>query len=159
LRLRYSDDAPATFEAELEERRRLQQAEVQLDGQPVAVRHSMLDMGEIYLAFDGDPFTFVRTLEANPLEIELDFPQLRRLRGMTLITGSAQVAVTAEALSSPEGGSDAFSVGHRGSVEEPEVHLDFGGVVEMQGLRIQIWDEQQAEPAHIHVWEILFDEE
>jgi hypothetical protein len=29
----------------------------------------------------------------------------------------------------------------------------------MQGLRIQIWDEQQAEPAHIHVWEILFDEE
>ncbi len=159
LRLRYSDQAPAIFEAEREERRRLQQAEVQLDGQPVTVRHSMLDMGEIYLVFDGDSFTFVRTLEANPLVIEIDFPEARRLRGLSLITGSAEVAVTAQTLGSADGQNYAFSVKHRGSVDEPEVHLDFGRVVEMQGLRLQVWDEQQAEPAHIHVWEIIFDDE
>ncbi len=157
VRFRYADSAQAIFAAEAEQRRQLQQAEVQLHGQTVQARHSMLDMGEIAQAFDGDPFTFVRTLEANPLVIELSFPDVVRLGGLSLIIGSANVEITAQTSLSPDGPAQQFSVAYRGSVDKPEARLDFDRVVELQHLRIEVLDRQQPEPAHIHIWEISLD--
>jgi len=157
VRLRYADAAQAIFAAEAEQRRQLQQAEVQLNGQLVQARHSMLDMGEIAQAFDGDPFTFVRTLEANPLVIELSFPGVVRLGGLSLIIGSANVEITAQTSLLPDGPAQQFSLAYKGSVDQPEARLDFDRIVELQHLRIEVLDRQQPEPAHIHVWEISLD--
>jgi hypothetical protein len=154
LRLSYSPKAEAQFALEAAQRRQLQQAVVQWEGQPVQVRHSALDMGEIDLVFDGDPFTFIRTLEANPLVVEMDFPQALRLRGLSFIIGSAQVEVTVQVKSVPGGPVSAFSVQGQGSVDEPELHLDFGKPIETQYMLIEVRDRQQAEPAHIHLWEV-----
>lgn len=157
VRLRYSDEAEAIFAAEAEQRRQLQQSEVFLDGQALQSRYSMFDMGEITHAFDGDPYTFVRTLEANPLVVELAFPEAIRLEGLSLITGSADVDITAQTSLSPDGPARQFSVTYHGSLDKPEAHLDFGQVVELQHLRIEVLDRHQPEPAHIHVWEISLD--
>jgi hypothetical protein len=157
VRLRYADSAQAIFAAEAEQRRQLQQAEVQLKDQTLQARHSKFDMGEIAQAFDGNPFTFVRTLEANPLVIELDFPESIRLGGLSLIIGSANVEITAQTSLSPDGPAQQFSVAYKGSVDQLEARLDFDRVVELQHLRIEVLDRQQPEPAHIHVWEISLD--
>ena len=157
LRLHYSDAAQAIFDAEAEQRRQLQNAEVQLNGQRVQARHSMFDMGEIAQAFDGDSHTFVRSLEANPLVIELVFPEVVHLGGLSLIIGSANTEISALTSLSPDGPTQQFSVAYHGSVDQPEAHLDFGQVVALQHLRIEILDRQQPEPAHIHVWEINLD--
>jgi 4-amino-4-deoxy-L-arabinose transferase-like glycosyltransferase len=159
LRLSYSDDACSIFAAEREQRSQLERAEVQLDRQPVKVRHSVLDMGEIYQVFDGDPFTFVRSLEANPLVIELYYARARPVRGLSFIIGSAQVEITVRVQESPGGLSTTYSVQGQGSVEAPEMYLDFGQLVQVHKMRIEVLDSRQAEPAHIHVWEIAFDGE
>ena len=43
-------------------RRRPEEFEIVVDGQTVTAVHSRLDMGPITSAFDGDPFTLVRTV-------------------------------------------------------------------------------------------------
>jgi hypothetical protein len=155
VRLKYSEQAPALFAAEAVQRRKLQQAEVQLNGQPVQVRYSFLDMGEIEQVFDGDEFTFVRTAEANPLVIELLFPRPRQVRGLDLIIGSADVEITVE--SSVAGSSERrFTIQQKGLLDQPQVHLDFGELVAVQQMRIKILDRSNQDPAHVHLWEIYF---
>lgn len=157
LRLRYSKKAAAIFEAEASQRRQLQQAEVQLDGQPVRVRYSFLDMGEIYQVFDNDRFTFVRTAEANPLVIELFFPQPRELQGLSLIIGSAEVEITAETALTPGVHQRQFTLRAKGSLEQPQVRLDFHQTVSAQQLRIKVLELSNQNPAHVHLWEIYFE--
>lgn len=157
LRLRYSNKAAAIFEVEASQRRQLQQADVQLDGQSVQVRYSFLDMGEIYQVFDNDRFTFVRTAEANPLVIDLLFPQPRELRGLTLIIGSAEVEITAETSLTPGVHRRQFTLRAKGSLEQPQVHLDFNQTVSAQQLNIKVLDLSDQYPAHVHLWEIYFD--
>ncbi len=159
LRLRYSDKAAAIFEAEARQRRQPQLAEVQLDGQPVQVRYSFLDMGEIYQVFDDDRFTFIRTAEANPLVVELLFPQARRVSGLSLIIGSADVEITAETAEMEGPYQRLFSIRAKGSLEQPQVHLDFGESVLARQMRIKVLDRSNQTPAHVHLWEIDFDDD
>lgn len=157
VRLRYSDKAEAIFAAEAEQRHQLQQAEILFNGRVVQARHSMFDMGEIAHAFDGDRYTFVRTLEANPLVIELTFPEAIRLQGLSLIIGSADVDINAQTSLNPDSPGQQFSMTYHGSVDKPEAHLNFNREVELKHLRIEVLDRHQPEPAHIHVWEINLD--
>ncbi len=77
VRLRYSPNADVLFAAEREARKQLLESQVQIDGQTVDMRYSPTDMGIPQLIFDGDLFTLIRGLEANPFVIELAFPQER----------------------------------------------------------------------------------
>src|SRR5579859_2253357 len=79
-RLTYRDDVAAIFAAQEAERQKPVQETIQLDGQQVTVIHSQFDAGSLKDIFDGDPFTLVRGLEANPLVIELHFPAPRQDR-------------------------------------------------------------------------------
>ena len=156
VHLRYVDDIDRIFATEQELRRQLQTGEVEIAGDLVPVRYSVLDMGDISLAFDGDEFTLLRTLEANPLVIELDFPQPRLMSGFSIITGSAAVEINAKATSSAGGAPLEFTVRHVGSVDQPQAQLDFGESLPVSKLRIEVLDSNQQEPAHVHVWEIDF---
>jgi hypothetical protein len=44
-----------------------------IDGQQVQVAYSMLDMGTVDQIFDGNENSLVRSMEANPLRLQLDF--------------------------------------------------------------------------------------
>jgi hypothetical protein len=157
IRLRYVDNIDEIFASEQEQRRVLQSEMVDIDGETVPVRYSALDMGDISLAFDGDDFTLMRSFEANPLVIELDFPQLRRMSGFSIITGSAAVEIRATVAQAGEAAPGEYSTQHTGSVEQPQASLDFGENMLVEQLRIEVLDANQQEPAHVHVWEIEFD--
>ena len=75
VRLAYVPDILEILAEEREARQALVTTELMLDGQQVSVAHSVLDINEIGHAFDGDPTTLIRTLEANPLKIVLSYPE------------------------------------------------------------------------------------
>ncbi len=154
VRLRYVDDIDQIFAAEQAQRRQLQEETVQIGGQDVRVRYPVLDIGSINLLFDGDPYSMLRTLEANPLVIELDFPAPREINGFSILIGSANTQISALATSTQGTPPAEFTKLFRGSVDEPGTRLDFGAAFQVQSLRIEVLDMNQDEPAHVHVWEI-----
>lgn len=156
VRLEYADNIDDLLAQEQEARRVLQEGTVTIDGQDVAVRYSMLDMGNIQNVFDGDPTSLVRTLEANPFVIELTFPELRAISGLTAIIGSANVQITAQLYSQPDAQPSVFQITYQGSVAAPQATLDFGQTVLAQKVRLEIKEPGISEPSHIHVWEIKF---
>jgi hypothetical protein len=112
-------------------------------------------MGDISLLFDGYVHTMLRTLETNPLTVDLEFPEEREIGGFSIIVGSANVEIRAS-VAPEEGTAREFSTRYRGSVDEPEVTLEFGKPLRAKTLRIDITDLRNQEPAHVHAWEIDF---
>ena len=108
----------------------------------------------IYLLFDGDRNTVARTLEANPFVIELHFPSEQQISGLNVIVGSAEVEIRAVVYLTPGDAPLTFIQTLRGSVNQPQVKMDFGQTVSAQMLRVEVKDIHQTEPAHIHIWEM-----
>jgi len=154
LRLEYVDEIDRILEEESQQRRILRSAQVMLDGEPVQVRHSMLDIGEAQHMFDGDQHTLARTFEANPAVIELTYPTSRPISGVSVIIGSTEAEI--RVLLYPALNSDPveYIQTFQGSVEQPEAVFDFGESTLMQVLRLEIRDLRQVEPANVHIWEI-----
>jgi len=154
VRLKYVDNIDEILSAEQEVRRSLQEATVMIDGEAVQVRYSMLDMGIIDLAFDGNPRTLIRTLEANPFVIELTFPEPRQFNGYSIVLGSADVRVTTQLYPAPGGQPVESVASFNGSVNDPELRVDFEQTVTAQVVRFEILEPYAGEPANVHVWEI-----
>jgi hypothetical protein len=153
VRLRYVDNIDQILAAEREARRVLRSDVINLDGQMVPVRYSMLDMGEASQMFDGNVDTVARTLEANPAVIELDFPEPRSISEISAIIGSTQAEVKAILYPDPDSKPVEFAEVLQGTIDHPRVTLDFGETVQASKLRLEIHDIHQ-EPGHIHIWEI-----
>lgn len=154
VRLRYVEDIDAILAAERQARRALQTGQVELGGQRVQVLYPLLDIGEIGALFDGDDESLGRTLEANPATIELRFPEPRRLAGFSIVIGSTQAEISARLFVTPQSAPVEFSRRLEGSLEQPEVSLDFGAAFEVSVLILQVRDLRQGEPGHVHIWEI-----
>ena len=154
VHLQYVDNIDEILAAEQEVRSALQEATLTIQGNPVQVGYSMLDMGSIELVLDGDPQTVARTLEANPFIIELTFPEARQLNGYNMILGSADVRVTAY-LYPDNGGQTVQSIANfDGSVSSPELDVNFGLTMSVQKVRFEIFQPYSGVPANVHVWEI-----
>ena len=70
-RLAYVDNLDTIIQREREARSQPVTETAVIDGQTVEVTHSQFDMGLLPNVFDGDTFTLVRGLEANPLILDL----------------------------------------------------------------------------------------
>lgn len=156
VRLAYVPGVEQIFAAELQERSRPVTSEVQIDGQTVVVQHSRLDIGEIALAFDGDPLSLCRTLVDNPAEIRLSFPEPRRVAGLELVIGSTRAEVSVSGRS-PDGEDFQYQFLINGSVEQPSGKFTFPEPRSVEELAIAIRDTQQGEPGNVHFWEITLE--
>jgi len=154
VRLQYVDNIDEILAAEQEVRSALQETTLVIQGNPVQVGYSMLDMGSIELVFDGDQQTVARTLEANPFIIELTFPEPRQLSGYNMILGSADVRVTA--ILYPDGGGQPMQsiADFNGSVSNPQLDVNFGLTMSITKIRFEIFQPYSGVPANVHVWEI-----
>lgn len=156
VRLKYVDNIDEILSAEQSARSILQEATLSIDGKPVRIRYSMLDMGAIELIFDGDPQTVARTLEANPFIIELTFPDAIQLNGYKIIIGSADVQV--KVILSPDSGEQLLEsiANFDGSVSNPMLEVNFGQTVSAQVVRFEIFQPYSGVPTNVHVWELEF---
>lgn len=158
IRLNYVDEIGLILEKERQQRSILRSAVIELFGEPVQVKHSMLDIGEPYHMFDGDPHTLARTFEANPAEIELTFSEPRSLSGLSVIIGSTEAEVRAQLFRTLGGEPIEYLETFQGTVDRPTVSLDFGETTLVQAIKLEISDLRQEEPGNVHIWEITFQD-
>jgi len=154
VRLRYVDDIDRIFAAEQEVRRQLLATRLPFMGQLVDVRYPHLDMGAVENAFDGDPNTLFRTLEANPAVLELSFPRPVQVSEIYLKFGSTEARLTVQLFPVEGAQPIVFRRVLYGSIEQPDGLLAFGSRQTIQKTRLEIQDTRQQEPGHVHVWEI-----
>ncbi|HNT54800.1 MAG TPA: hypothetical protein PKG95_08825, partial [Anaerolineaceae bacterium] len=142
------------FEAEAAERRALVSDTIEIDGKPVAVQYSRLDMGSLAALFDGDVVSVSRGEAANPLQVILTFDEPRPLSGVALTVGGqpTRVTVTATVEGLPE--PVIFSGEVQFSTETQLIDLPFEVMLSVNRLEIEILSINDVEPTHVHIWEI-----
>lgn len=99
-RMTYSLEAQALFAGERLARERMGTAVLVVNGRPVSVRYSPLQAGSAANLFDGDPETMVLTAGANPLRIELEFQEVVRITGLSVLADMADLGLTFEGFGS-----------------------------------------------------------
>ncbi len=157
VRLAYADNLDEILNQERTARSKPVSEQFILDSQPVEVLHSQLDMGQLADLFDGDTFTLVRGLEANPLLFELTFPQPRTLTGLKVTVGSMdfglKVSLFADVASEPVVYEQTF----RGLPPDPTVDLAFDrGPAQASRVRIEVQQLNAGAEVHIHLRELTF---
>jgi hypothetical protein len=153
VRLTYAPDILDILAEEREARQALVPTEILLEGQVIHVEHSVLDMNEIVEAFDGDPTTLIRTLEANPLKIVLHFPEPRQLQSATLLIGGPPTRVKLTAFLAGEEIA-ALSEEVEQSPVTRELTLSFGEEQPVDEIRLEVLSVNDGEISHVHLWEV-----
>lgn len=157
VHLRYADNIASVFAAEAAlQKMPIEGAATLPDGQTVTVQYSRLDMGKLYDMFDGDPYTVTRTEAANPMQINVTFPEATLMSGFSIRVGGTPTRVSVELITQ---GSDAplhFEL-QKGETADPRyLVIDFGTIHPVLEARIQVLSINDLEPAHVHVWEVTF---
>jgi hypothetical protein len=156
IRLHYVENIDEIMEAEKEERSVLQVENVTINGRQVKVGYSMLDMGIIQNVFDGDLSTLVRSFEANPLVIELTFPEVQSMQSAAVRVGGVATRVNLQL--KVEGSNDLISFqANAPQTQLPkDVTIDFGANLQVSFIHIEVLSVNDGSPSHIHVWEVTF---
>ena len=152
--MKYSPDAEEIFAEELLERQKPVELDFDLMGQRVRVSHSRLDMGTVASVFDGNRATLIRSLEANPLMIRIDFPEAISLEGATVLVGAPATQFTV-AIVTEEGDALTFMEKVEVSDVVRAVSVDFGEQYSVKQLQIWVESLNEGVPAHVHLWELI----
>ncbi len=156
-RLAYADNFDEVLEQERAARSQPVMAQTVIDGESVQVLHSQLDMGLVPNLFDGDTFTLVRGLEANPLVFEFTFPQPRRITGLAADFASMDFTLTVKLYADPAGEPSVYTETYRGLPPDPHVEMAFDGAPEqVTKMRLEILQLNAGNEVHIHVRELKF---
>lgn len=156
-RLAYADNFDEVLAQERIARSQSIQDQVVIDGETVQLLHSQLDMGLPPNLFDGDTFTLVRGLEANPLVFEFTFPQPRKITGLAADFGSMDLTMTVQLYADPAGAPSIYTQTFRGLPPDPHVDMAFDGAPEqVSKLRLEVLQLNAGNEVHIHVRELKF---
>lgn len=154
VRLRYSDQIDQILAAEKAQRLILQKDTLQIAGVQTQVSYSYLDMGDITKIFDGDPATLIRTMEANPLQVIMDFSKPVQLSGLAAQVGGPATQLNITALLD-NGETRTFNTTAKETAMPRRLDVDFGGPLSITRLSVNVLNINDAEPAHIHLWELI----
>ncbi len=155
VRLSYSPDADAIFARERVERREPVTELIQDHGRPVLVRHSRFDAGQLKDLFDGDTFTLVRTLEANPAVVEMSFSEPLIFSSLEISTGTMRFELTLRFF--PEDGAEPAVIVYTlpRLTRDPRVRVELlPPPPPSRTVRMELRDLNANETAHVHVREI-----
>ncbi len=158
VRLQYTANIDAILEAERNERRALQTESVTVGDAIWQIRYSYLDMGSVDKLFDGNPDSLIRTMEANPLVVEMAFPQAKPLKSIALRVGGTPTRVSA-VLTSPDGSVITIEQTVEESPIPRSVVLELEEVFTAAQIHLEVLSIRDKEPAHVHLWEITIGDE
>jgi len=155
--LRYAEGIEEIFAEEQAERRRPKSAVVELLGQQVSVQYPLLDINDIYQAFDGDDATLIRSFEANPLVIVLEFPEPVSLSRVSALVGNAASRLELELSPADGSGTLRYSAETAGFAQVSPLSIAFDAPVSVKALRVSLLSVNEGEPAHVHLWELVLE--
>lgn len=153
VRLAYVDQIDAILDAEKEARKALVKEQIELNGESWQVQHSVLDMGKIEDIFDGDSYTLIRSMEANPLRVNVEYPTAKPFSTCTIeiggIASRINLRVYAEGKNEPVILSDELPA----ASEQREIVFDFDPLLNVTRMELELLNVNDQEPAHVHLWE------
>lgn len=156
-RLAYAGNLDEVLAKEREERSRPVIEQLELDGQSVQVSHSQLDIGLLPNAFDGDAYTLIRGLEANPLVFDFTFPQPRQIAGLSATFGSMDFTLKISLYADGAAEPVVYEQSFRGLPPDPTAEVLFDrGPTSVSRLRLEVLQLNAGTETHIHVREIKF---
>lgn len=156
-RLTYADNLDEILAQEKEARSMPVLEQIHLDDQFVEVLHSQFDMGQLPNIFDGDKFTLVRGLEANPLVFDFRFPQARQISGLKAIFASMDFTLAVSLYPSETSTPVVYEQTYRGLPPDPTVELFFDrGPWQVVRVHVAILQLNAPQDVHIHVRELSF---
>lgn len=158
VRLAYADNADEIFAAEKFARSQPVEETVQLDGQDVRIKYSQIDMGQPSAMFDGDTHTLMRGLEANPLIIDIYFPEPRSLESLSADFANMDYTLTAELYADADGEPQIYETTQRNIPGDPHLEMVFDQGPELiSRVRLVLLNLNAGESAHIHIRELKFN--
>lgn len=153
-RLHYVENIGEILAAEKADRLVLREARVFAAGQPALVKYACLDIGEIENAFDGDEQTLIRTMEANPLRMQVYWDAPRVVSALSVRVGGVPTAITST-FYDEDGRVAARIETNLGEDPDPRtVELRLPAATKVQRMDLEIKNILDAEPAHVHLWEV-----
>ncbi|KUK46237.1 MAG: hypothetical protein XD73_0892 [Anaerolinea thermophila] len=156
VRLAYVPNIKEILAVEREARQTLRSEDILWQGENVRVAYPELDINEIQAAFDGDPTSLIRTLEANPLKLVVTFSTQTPINSVTLRIGGTPTHITISAVS---GGDQRQKITRQvgSSATTRDITLKFGTTLSIDQLEIEIVNPHDGEIAHVHLWEVSFE--
>ena len=151
--LHYAPDFDAQQAAVRESWHRLEQEDVTLGGEVVRVGHSAFDLGAIPALFDGNPATLVRTENANPAVVVVEFPHPRTIQGIRLTTGSMDIDLKVS-ITGPSG-SQEWSRVYENLPWDPTVEMTWPAQP-VDRIRLEVRRMDAQEPSHVHLRDLAF---
>jgi 4-amino-4-deoxy-L-arabinose transferase-like glycosyltransferase len=153
-RLKYVDNIQEIFAAEKANRHHLEEGNIQIGRQLVHVKFSQLDIGQLSDAFDGNPESVIRTKEANPLVLNLTFPEPLPLSEVSLRVGAAPTHVLVQIIGPNHQVIKAYSSDLAEAFENRDCNIEFGEPLLVNELIVTVERTDSSEPAHVHLWEV-----
>lgn len=153
--LGYVDNVDDIFAAEQRARMTLLETEItDPQGRMFIVSYPNLDMGEIKSAFDGDGNSLIRTLEINPMRLEIKPVERLVLNSVIVRIGGTASTVTIRVR--PTDGSAKYEL----IKEVPEsndirdIIFMIENAVAVDQIEIEILSVHDGDRAHVHLWEV-----
>ncbi len=88
LHLTYADNIDEILAAEEAERRKPVTESITVGNQLIDITYSRIESGQISDIFDGDPYTFIRGIEANPFVIDMRYTDPQAFKSLALTVGT-----------------------------------------------------------------------
>lgn len=158
VRLKYVSNIDEILEAERAERRILQEDALVVNNELLYLKYSYLDMGTIENVFDGDLETLVRTMEANPLVVEVTFSQTQTISFISVRVGGTATEIIIEMIDDSTDKTITYSKTVDNNPTPRNVDFNLGEPHPVTSIRIQVNSIHDKEPAHVHLWEIEYSE-
>jgi hypothetical protein len=155
IHLAYADNADEIFTQEKIARSQPEEGEVVIDNQMVKIKYSRLDMGGPENIFDGDIYTLMRGLEANPFIVELDFPEPRTISQVIADFANMDFTLTLKLYANAGQAPVVYEKTYRGEPGNPHVEIPVDqGPALVSKLRMEILSLNGGSQPHIHVREL-----
>lgn len=154
MHLRYSAGFEAMLAAEKQNRKKLRVDTLTWNGTPVQVSYPALDIGQIADIFDGNDASLMRTVEANPLALDIRFTQMKMLNGFSARIGGAAQQVTLTVYSRGQAQPWVFSQKVSETSEPRYVYFTFPKALDAARIHMDVLSVYDQEPTHVHLWEV-----
>jgi hypothetical protein len=152
VRLRYVRDIDAILAAERQARARLVEDTAMLDGQAVHISHSITDAGTVADLFDEDKRTLLRGFEANPMVLDLSFPEPRQLHSIGLDIYPVDLGLTVTLWSDQGEQPQMFRSEYRGLPQDAHVEVAIPNPpASVRRVRLELLDLTDTEVTKIHI--------
>jgi hypothetical protein len=133
--------------------RQLLVGQVMINGIQTDVKYSMLDMGVIAAIFNPGNDSVIRTLQANPMVIELDFSERLLIQQMSFLVGGATTKITLY-LESDDGSHYTFEEYASEAPRPRKMVFTLDNPIQTTNLVVKILSVYDSVPGHVHLWEM-----